>query len=188
MGIDKNFIDSTYTELYSVTQVDKNLNVSYTNGKPDIVKMLYLNPNVPYLLEGKNDSFIFPYNKKDETKKIFGDFQLNIIHAEGITKTSAIGINNPARVIFRTEPIEQSIPCKVVGVASKLPGIMTYSSYFTIGALSEIYISMDQLKELIDLQSEVLGKDFGNVTNSTVDGVRKRQFILKCLGRGVFCY
>ena len=180
-AIDKNFIDSTYTSLYAVSQYDKKLNKSYTDDKKvDIIKMLYDNPNAPYILSGKtNDTFIYPINKNFKINQILEKFQMNIIAAEGIRKEQAISIDNPAKISF-TIARRHSIPCKVVGMASKLPGILTYSSYNTIAAQSEVYTSMDQMKKLIDIESQIYNINFSNLTsNITKDGIRKRQFILK---------
>jgi hypothetical protein len=179
-GIDKNFIDSTYTSLYTVSQYDKKLNRSYTkDDKVDIIKMMYDNPNIPYLLgERGNDSFIYPINNNKKISKILGNFQMNMIAAEGIRKSQAISIENPAKLSFNFF-YAHSIPCKIVGMASKLPGILTYSSYNSIAMFSEVYIPMDQMKQLIDIESEIFDINFGNISNVTVDGVRKRHFILK---------
>ena len=179
-AIDKNFLDSTYSSLYSLSQYDKNLNVSYTtDNQVDIIKMMYDNPNVPYLLQGKNNSFIYPENSNTKLLQILGDFQLNMIAAEGIRKAQAISIDNPARLTFNSLFFQHSIPCKIVGMANKLPGILTYSSYNTISRRSEVYISTDQMKKLIELESEINYLHIENNTNTTVDGVRKRQLILK---------
>ena len=179
-GIDRNFIDSTYTSLYSISQYDKKINKSYTYDKKiDIIKMMYDNPNIPYLLKGQgNDSFIFPTNENKRLLKILGDFQMNMIAAEGIRKSQAISVENPAKLSFNFF-IPHSFPCKIVGMANKLPGILTYSSYNSIAMYSEVYIPMEQMKKLIDIESEIYNTNFGNVSNVTLDGVRKRQFILK---------
>ena len=179
IAIDKNFIDSTYTSLYTVTQYNKKLNVSKTrDGKADIIKMMYDNPNVPYILQGKNNSFIYPESQNSRILKILGNFQLNMIAAEGISKAQAISIDSPARLRFSLFS-QHSIPCQIVGMASKLPGILTYSSYNTISRRSEVYISMNQMKELMDKESEIFRFQLTNNSNSTVDGVRKKQFTLK---------
>ena len=96
---------------------------------------------------------------------------MNIIAAEGIRKEQAISIHNPAKLSFYFRL--HNIPCKVVGMASKLPGILTYSSYNSIAAFSEVYTTMEEL------ESEIFNIDFSNMSNVTTDGVRKRQFILK---------
>lgn len=180
IAIDKNFIDSTYTSLYTVTQYNKKLNVSKTrDGKADIIKMMYDNPNVPYILQGRNNSFIYPESQNSRILKILGDFQLNMIAAEGISKAQAISIDSPARLRFSFLFSQHSIPCQIVGMASKLPGILTYSSYNTISRRSEVYISMDQMKQLMDKESEIYRFQLTNNSNSTVDGVRKKQFTLK---------
>ena len=180
LAIDKNFLDSTYTSLYTVSEYDKNINISYTNdNKIDIIKMMYENPNIPYLLQGnENDSFIFPANDNLKILKILDKFQINMIASEGIRKAQAISVENPAKLTLANAG-EHSIPVKIVGMASKLPGIMTYSSYNTIARNSEVYISMEQMKKLIDIESELFDMNFGNVSNYTVEGVRKRQIILK---------
>ena len=176
IAIDKNFIDSTYTSLYTVTQYNKKLNVSKTlDGKADIIKMMYDNPNVPYILQGKSNSFIYPESNNSRISNILGNFQLNMIAAEGISKAQAINIDSPARLRLS----QHSIPCQIVGMASKLPGILTYSSYNTISRRSEVYISMDQMKQLMDKESEIYHFQIANNSNSTVDGVRKKQFTLK---------
>ena len=179
MAIDKNFIDSTYTSLYKISQYDSKLNKSYTSDKKiDIIKMMYDNPNVPYLLRGNpNDTFIFPINKNKKINQILDKFQMNIIAAEGIRKEQAISIDNPAKLSFYFR--SHSIPCKVVGMASKLPGILTYSSYNSIAAYSEVYTTMDHMRKLLELESQIFNIDFSNMSNVTTDGVRKRQFILK---------
>ena len=180
-AIDRNYIDSSYTSLYSISQYDKNLNVSYTNdGKIDIIKMLYDNPNVPPVFKEKEDFFIFPNSKElqKKYKEIFKDFQINMIASEGIRKQKGLSIDNPG--MFKIpQYYEHNIPSKVVGMAKKLPGIFSYSSYYSIAEDSEVYISMDHMKKLIDAETKLFNQDIGSYYNSTVDGVRKYQFILK---------
>ena len=179
IAIDQNFLESTYDILYRVSDYDKTLNYSnLKNGEVDIIKMLYENPNIPYLLKETNDSFIFPRNENKRVSKILRDFQLNIIASEGIRKTGAIGIENPAQLSY-TSDIIHSIPCKIIAMANKLPSVATFSTYNTIAQNSPVFISTTQMKKLIDIESEIYGIDFGNVTNTTVDGVRKKQFFLK---------
>ena len=178
-SLDKNFLDSTYTSLYTLSEYDKKLNISrIRNNLIDINKMLYENPNIPYLLEGKNDSFIFPQSNNRRIPNLISDFQLSLFAAEGIRKLAAIGVENPAQLAF-TNINPHSIPGKVIGMVSKLPGVATYSSYSSISRRSEVYISMDQMRKLIDIERQIYMIDIGNVTNKTVDGVRKRQMILK---------
>ena len=178
-AIDRNFLDSTYPILYSISDYDKKLNYSYmSSGEVDIIKMLYDNPNVPYLLEGKNNSFIYPTNQNRRVSQIVNNFQLNMIASEGIRRDQAIGVDNPAQLSYAFF-FKHSIPCKIVGMANKLPGIVTYSSYNTLARNSPVYISTTQMKKLIDIESELYNVNFGNVTNLTVDGVRKKQFLLK---------
>jgi hypothetical protein len=70
-AIDKSFLDSTYTSLYTLTEYDKSLNISKTTtNKIDINKMLYDNPNTPKVLKEKNDSFIYPQNDNRRIQKI----------------------------------------------------------------------------------------------------------------------
>ena len=177
-SLDKNFLDSTYTSLYSLTEYDKTLNISRTGNIIDINKMLYENPNIPYLLEGKNDSFIFPQSTNRRIPNLISDFQLNLFAAEGIRKLAAISVDNPAQLAYISiNP--HSIPAKVIGMVSKLPGVATYSSYSSISRRSEVYISMEQMRKLIDIERQIFMIDIGNVSNKTVDGVRKRQMILK---------
>jgi len=178
-AIDKSFLDSTYTSLYTLTEYDKTLNISKTStNKIDINKMLYDNPNTPKVLKEKNDSFIYPQNNNRRIQKIISDFQLNIFASEGIRKLQAIGVDIPARVSF-TDFSPHSIPCKVIGMVSKLPGVRSYSSYNLLARSSEAYISMDQLKKLIEIEKEIYHLDLGDVSNKTVNGIRKRQMILK---------
>jgi hypothetical protein len=128
-ALDKSFLDSTYISLYTLTEYDKTLNISKTKtNKIDINKMLYDNPNIPKIIQETNDSFIYPQNNNRRIQKIISDFQLNIFASEGIRKLQAIGVDIPARVSF-TDFSPHSIPCKVIGMVSKLPGVRSYSSY-----------------------------------------------------------
>ena len=176
---DRSFLDSSYTSLYTLTEYDKSLNISKTNtGKIDINKMLYDNPNIPPIFKGNNDSFIYPKSTNRRIPKLLSDFQLNMFAAEGIRKTAAIGVENPARVAF-TDTNPHSIPAKVIGMVSKLPGVSRYSSYSSLAGSSEVYISMDQMRQFLDIEREIYNLDLGNVSNKTVNGIRKRQMILK---------
>ena len=178
-AVDKSFLDSTYTSLYTLTEYDKTLNISRTtSNKIDINKMLYDNPNIPKVLKEKNDSFIYPQNDNRRIQKIISDFQLNIFASEGIRKSQAIGVEIPAKISF-TEYSPHSIPCKVIGMVSKLPGVASYSSYNLLSSSSEVYISMEQLKKLIEIEKEIYHLDLGDVSNKTLNGIRKRQMILK---------
>ena len=178
-AVDKSFLDSTYNSLYTLTEYDKTLNISRTRENlVDINKMLYDNPNIPYMLEGNNDSFIYPQNSNRRILNLLSDFQLNVFASEGIRKLAAIGVDNPARLSY-TSPNPHSIPMRVIGMVSKLPGVASYSSYSTLSRNSEVYISMDQMKKYIDIERQIYNLDIGNVTNKTVNGIRKRQMILK---------
>ena len=179
-ALDRTFLDSTYTSLYTLSEYDKELNYTKTSStnKVDVNKMLYDNPNVPYLLQGKNDSFIYPQSTNRRIYKLISDFQINIFAAEGIRKLAALSIDNPARLSYTLFNVH-SIPCKVVGMVSKLPGVATYSSYSSLARRSEVYTSMTQLKKLVEIEKEINQINIGNVSNITVDGIRKRQLILK---------
>ena len=178
-AMDKNFLESTYTSLYALSEYDKTLNISKTSDNIiDINKMLYENPNIPLILQEKKDSFIYPQNFNNRIEKLLSNFQLNIYAAEGIRKLASIGVNNPARLSF-TNIFPHSIPCKVIGMVSKLPSVSRYSSYSSIARKSEVFISMDQMKQLINIEKEIYNIDIGNVSNKTFDGVRKRQMILR---------
>ena len=178
-ALDRTFLDATHTSLYTVTEYDENLNYSKTvTNKVDVNKMLYDNPNVPYLLQGRNDSFIFPQSTNRRIYKILSDFQLNIFASEGIRKLAALSPENPARLSF-TNINPHSIPCRVVGMVAKLPGVATYSSYSSLASKSEVYVSMTQLKKLIEIEKEINQVDLGDVSNITVNGIRKRQMVLK---------
>ena len=182
-AIDRNYIDSTYTSLYSISQYDKKLNISHTyDGKVDIIKMLYDNPNTPPVFKEKDndDYFIFPYDKELKLKynKIFGDLQINMLASEGIRRQKGLSIDNPGRIRI-VQYYEHNIPAKIVGMAKKLPGIYTYSSYYSIAEDSEAYISTDDMKKLVDREIQFFNRDVGDYSNSTVEGLRKLQFILK---------
>ena len=180
-GIDRSFIDSTYHSNYMVSQYDKKLNISHTyDGKVDIIKMLYDNPSVPPLLQEKNDSFIFPVDQEKNLKfkRIFKNFQLNMIASEGIRKKNGISINRPGKFKIN-QYYEHNIPIKIVAMARKLPGFNFYSSYYLLAYSSEVYISMEHMKKLIDIETEFFNVDLGDYSNSTVDGIRKYRFILK---------
>ena len=179
-ALGRNYIDSSYNEFYTFSEYDKNLNISYTdNNKVDIIKMLYDNQNIPNVLQEKNISFIYPINKN---KKIVQNFQLNLFAAEGLKKMSGINIEEPGRlsiVPVSENYIGHSIPCKIVGTVQKLPGIFYYSSYQYLAMYSSIYISLEQMKKLVNYESELYNIDIGNLSNVTVDGIRKLRFILK---------
>ena len=178
-ALDKSFLDSTYISLYTLTEYDKTLNISKTKtNKIDINKMLYDNPNIPKIIQETNDSFIYPQNNNRRIPKILSNFQLNIFASEGIRKSAAIGVDNPAQLSF-TQRNPHSIPCKVIGMVAKLPGVRSYSSYNTLARNSEVYISMDQMKQLINIEKEIYNVDIGNTSNKTINGIRKRQMILK---------
>ena len=177
-GISEAYIDSSNKFLYSFKEYDKKLNKSYTDDKIDVVKMLNNNKDIPYLLQKKNITFIHPQNKDSYYLNILKNFQLNIIAAEGIKKRLAINTNNPAQLKILEFP-EHSIPCKVVGLVSKLPGTFTYSSYAFLARVSYIYISNEQMKQLVDIESQIYNINFMNLSNVTVDGLRKKRIILK---------
>jgi len=180
-GIDRSFIDSSYHSNYMISQYDKKLNISYTyGGKVDIIKMLYDNPSPPPVLQEKNDTFIFPVDQEMNLKfkKIFKDFQINMIASEGIRKDNGISIYRPGKFKI-PQYYQHNIPTKIVAMASKFPGMNYYSSYYLLSYESSVYISMDHMKKFIDLESKFFNIDIGDYSNSTVDGIRKYQFILK---------
>ena len=179
-AIDQNYIESSYDSTYQLSEYNKNLNISYTtNDRIDIIKMLFNNSNKPNILEENNNLFIYPKNKNQKSIK---DFQLNIIIAEGIKKSLGINLESPAKLTL-SSPIEQfpeqNIPCKIIGTLSKLPGIIDYSSYYSLSQSTFIYTSLDQFKQLIDLENNMFNIKMQDLSNITVDGIRKKRFILK---------
>ena len=66
-----------------------------------------------------------------------------------------------------------------MGLVSKLPGTFTYSSYAFLARVSYIYISNEQMKQLVDIESQIYNINFMNLSNVTVDGLRKKRIILK---------
>ena len=179
-AMDKNFLESTYTSLYTLTEYDKTLNISRTSDNViDINKMLYENPNIPLIFkENTDNSFIYPKGNDSRIQKLLSGFQLNFYAAEGIRKLAAIGVDIPARLSY-TNVNPHNIPCKVIGMVAKLPSVARYSSYSSLARTSEVFISMDQMRQLIDIEREIYHLNFGNVSNKTFDGVRKRQMILR---------
>ena len=177
-GLDKAFIDSSQTFFYNYGEYDTKLNKSYSNGKIDLIKMMYDN-KISYLLKGKNITFIHPQNENSKFKKLLNNnFQLKIVAAEGIKKKIGISVDNHAQFKILTLP-EHSIPCKIIGFISKLPGSIYISSYESLAKKSNIYITNEQIKQLIDIESEIYNFNVVNLSNVTVDGVRKQKLILK---------
>ena len=178
-GIDKNYIESSFDSLYFYSEYDKSLNVSYTEGKIDLIKMLYNNPNIPKILqENKNNYFIHP---KNENEKEISDFQLNILMSHGIKRAFAVNLEDEGRLGIKPSSKHPNhfIPCKVVGLITKLPGIYDYSSYKQISYSSHIYISLEQFKQLIELESNLYNITMENLSNMTYDGLRKKRLLLK---------
>ena len=177
-GIDKSYIESSYSFLYSIAEYDKNINKSYTNAKIDIVNMLYNNRYIPNILQEKNITFIYPLNKKLNYLYILKNFQINIIEAEGIKKLIGINTNNPAQLRILESP-EHGIPCKILGFVNKLPGTYSYSSYEILARQSLSFTSNEEMKKLVDIESQIYNINLMNLSNVTVDGLRKRRIILK---------
>ena len=179
-AIDQNYIESSYESIYHLSEYDKNSNISYTtDDRIDIIKMLSNNSNKPNILEENNNIFIYPENKNLKTIK---NFQLNIFIAEGIKKILGINIENPAQLTLSSNSEqfpEQNIPCKIIGTLSKLPGIIDYSSYKGFSKSSSVYTSLEQFKQLINLEANMFNIKMQDLSNVTVDGIRKKRFILK---------
>lgn len=182
IGIDKSFLYSGFSDLYTITDYDPNLNYSYIEGtsKVDLVSMLYQNDNVPPIIKNNSD-VNFPINPKQS--KYLLNMQLNVIAAEGIKKKLAISPSNPCSASFRTR-YYQRIPCKVVGLASKLPGFPSYSSYSSLASLSPVLISLTQMKEFINKEMEIFPeiKDYvskSKAIKTTPDGIGKQGFLVK---------
>lgn len=182
VAIDEQYISSGYPELYSVTEYDKTLNYSYVPNtkKVDLVSMLYNNDNVPSIISSKANVL---HPRSFNFEKYSMNMQLNVIAAEGIRRRMAIGVSNPCSISISFYS-KQRIPCKVVGLASKLPGSPTYSSYATLAFVSPIYISTKQMKEIINKEMALYSEINSTLFNSpamklTPDGIRKQGFLLK---------
>ena len=175
-GIDKTYIESSRSFLYNYGEYDTSLNKSYSHGKIDLVKMMHDNKDTPYLLKEKNITFIHPQNKNIKTKKILKKFQLNFLAAEGIKKRIGISVDNQAQFKILTSP-EHSIPCKIIGFVKKLPGSIYFSSYEPLAMRTPVIITKEQMKQLVDIESQIYNFHLLNLSNVTVDGVRKRRLI-----------
>ena len=182
MAVDRNLVQSGFSDLYIASDYDSNLNYSYIprTRKVDLVSMLYENPNIGRII--KNSSEVnFPINPNLTKYQL--DMQLNVIAAEGIRKTMAIGPDNPCSAGFSTR-YNQRIPCKVVGLASKLPGFPTFSSYSTLAYMSPVLISMDQMGELLKKEMTMYPdiKEYiekSKASKNTPDGISKQGLLVK---------
>ena len=180
-GIDKNFLDSTYNSYYYLAEYDKKLNISYTkNNKIDIIKMMYDNPNIENIIPEKKSNYItFPRNEKQKNLK---NIQINIFMPYGLKKMMGIDLENPASLIISSSSkkySEYKIPVKIIGILKKLPGFIAFSSYKNLASLSSLFISLEQMKELIEIVSKHFNIKSNYLTNATVDGIRKKRLILK---------
>ena len=182
IGVDQNFVYSGFSDLYTITDYDPSMNYSYIEGtsKVDLVSMLYQNDNSPPIIKNNSD-VNFPINPKQS--KYLLNMQLNVIAAEGIKKKLAISPSNPCSASFRTR-YYQRIPCKVVGLASKLPGFPSYSSYSTLAKISPVLISLTQMKEIINKEMEMFPeiKEYiskSKAAKNTPDGIGKQGLLIK---------
>lgn len=178
-GMDKNYIDSTYRSLYHYSEYNKNMKISNSENKVDIIKMLYNNPNTPDILKKKkNNYFIYP---KNENEKVIRDFQLNILMADGIKKLHGVNLEDEGRFVIspQIEYQEHYIPCKVIGMLTKLPGIIDYSAYKNFAYYTSLYTSFDQMKQLVELEANLYNITMQNLSNLTFDGLRKKRLLLK---------
>ena len=178
-GIDKNYIESSFDSLYFYSEYDKNLNTSYTKKKVDLIKMLYNNPNTPNILqENKNNYFIHP---KNEIEKEISNFQLNILMSHGLKRGLGVNLEDEGRLEISPHSNYQKhyIPCKIAGLITKLPGIYDYSSYKGISYSSSLYISLEQFKQLVELESNLYNITMENLSKMTYDGLRKKRLLLK---------
>ena len=194
-AVDKNYLYASYSDLYQVTDYDENMNYTQIDNKVDLVSMLDNNPNTEKILnfpeknniEEEDDGLIikedymnFPRNIEHE-KKSLNNKQFNVFVAEGLRKSYGLSKNNPGMI--EIPKLNQKIPTKIVGMSSKIPGSVTFSSYNTIAALSSVYMSINEMKELIELESEKYPDikehmNRTNVYNKTYDGLRKQGLFL----------
>jgi hypothetical protein len=177
-GMDKAYIESSQKFFYNYGDFDTKLNKSFSNGKIDLIKMMHDNKDIPYLLKEKNITFIHPQNNHSKEKKNLKNFQLNIIAAEGIKKVIGISPDKNAQFKILTPP-RHIIPCKIIGFINKLPGSIYFSSYEPLARRTPIFITKEQMKQLIDIESKIYNFNLLNLSNVTFDGVRKRRLILK---------
>ena len=181
-AIDKNYIPSGYSELYQVSEYDKTLNYTIIDGKPDIISMLYLNPNIKKLVTAQKDEINFPSDPNYENYKM-KDFQFNVIASEGLKTLMSIDIDNPAKITINGK-YKQNIATRIVGLSSKLPGTPTYSSYIALSRNAPFYTSYNQFKEFIDKECDLNPKMKKRMNNSksikkTLDGIRKQGLYIK---------
>ena len=186
-AIDKNYLFSSYNELYQVSEYDKKLNYSYVNKKIDLVSMLYNNPFVERILK-KNSSINYPFDEKkmlnNNDIKNLSNFQFNVICAEGIRNTLAISTIHHGMLQIKANFL-QKIPVKIVGMSKKFPGTLTYSSYNSLSFFSSLFTSFEQMKNFIDIERKVLNdldkrlNKNDNLKIKTYDGIRKQGLYIK---------
>ena len=181
-AIDESYVASGYSDLYQVTEFDDKLNYSIIEGKPDLISMLYKNPNIGKILNNKNDEINFPSDPNYEKYKL-KDFQFNVIASDGLKYLMAIDVNNPAKIIINGR-YKQNIPARIVGLSSKLPGSPSYSSYIALSRNAPFYTSFTQFKEFIQREIELNPKLKKRLDNSksikkTLDGIRKQGLYIK---------
>ena len=160
VGVPENMLYSTYSEIYSYSELNSKLNFSSNsnfnkvlkdNGGYDVISGLYLNKEKSYFHNFTDNKLIFPSmnNEKENSNFILivvtlNDRDLLIIISEGWRKELAVSPETRSFVVIGKNTPRIGYSAKVVSMQIKISGFL-FSSYSIASQNSRALISMEQV-------------------------------------------
>lgn len=162
-GLEKNFLDSTYSQFYITTEVSNQFEYNKTaEGRDDAVESLYVNAGQATLPQEEGGINIPPditsYRATRNSTNYNHDRAyinyVDVIISESLRLSGSIDVDTPLMLTVRYKTRADSSSsivylCKVRAMISKMPGFF-FSSYRQTANFSPVLITMDQFYRILN--------------------------------------
>lgn len=196
-AFEENFLNSVFLSGYSYSELNskkefKNLNSLEVNSryKKDIFSGLYIDKNQENINFAESDIDYYSikrYNNPTYPLLNSNEIKYNktilLICAEGLRNKYSFSTNRNIRMTIEKNP-SRSYNAQIIGMAIKIPGYIQFSSYSTLADDSPMVMSLNQFKEIIDLESSIDSElksrlDQQSAKSKTFDNIRRKYLFIK---------
>jgi ABC-type antimicrobial peptide transport system permease subunit len=182
--VDQKFLQTLHPKIYNPVEYNKNLTFEKYDGQVNIFSGLYLNNGSNSKIERpqKSNTVVYPKDIEEYSNPLFKD-DLLIIAPEGLRKRYSVDLYNYGLIKIE-EKKTYNYPAKIIAFASKIPGFITYSSYWTIAEKAQLITSEKQMKDVIEhlrKSSKQINETMFNhpASYKTPDSIPKKSLIIK---------
>lgn len=172
VGVEENFLDVTYDRFFNPTEYDTEFSYSMVDGKPDVIRSLYVNAGEEHLpMEGDGITVppdILSANNsaggRDQSKThwnntvAYTDY-VDVVISEAMRVTASVDVSTPMRLKMNFHSNDSSASviylAKARALLNRAPGFF-FSSYSIAAYYSPVLVSMPTYQRFIN-QSAIWG-------------------------------